>query len=382
MDTDNVAAPVSANGFLPRPWPVLLAGLGVNALGLISLQLLGTSALPLVFLGLLLSSAGVALRPGSPAILGTAALSGLLAWGGLDPAWDSVRLLVTVLIAIAAVAAVLMLLPRWMRRLAFSLLILFHFGGIVTAVTSVPPQPWLSTTLWTYVYRPYLEFMYLNNAYHFYSPEPGPATLMWFYVKYDDGTAQWVKVPRKEDYPMVLEYQRRLSLSESINQLLPPGSVSEEVRLRRLQAYRLGGIPMHPEWAENVQYREPTSYSKRMLQTYARYIARRTPHPTDPERKVTGVRIYRVIHSILTPVQVAGGVNPEAPYLFFPYYQGEYTPDGVLKDADDPYLYWLIPILRKGSKAPFHARIGRSADAKPDALDEEVRDYLQLHAAS
>src|SRR5262249_51727018 len=30
------------------------------------------------------------------------------------------------------------------------------------------PSPWLSTQIWTRIYRPYLEFLYLNNAYHFY----------------------------------------------------------------------------------------------------------------------------------------------------------------------------------------------------------------------
>ena len=26
--------------------------------------------------------------------------------------------------------------------------------------------------------------MYLNNAYHFYSPDPGPATYVWFRIFY------------------------------------------------------------------------------------------------------------------------------------------------------------------------------------------------------
>ncbi|MCL6639228.1 MAG: hypothetical protein K6T80_06050, partial [Firmicutes bacterium] len=62
--------------------------------------------------------------------------------------WDSARLLVLILSLGALAAAGLMLLPRVLRRIVFSLLILVHFGGIFCAVMSVPPQPWLTTQAW------------------------------------------------------------------------------------------------------------------------------------------------------------------------------------------------------------------------------------------
>src|SRR5438045_224861 len=84
--------------------------------------------------------------------------------------------------------AVLVLLPRPARRVVLSLLLLVHFAGILTAVTAVDPQggsaPWVSRQLFARVYRPYLGFMYLSNAYHFYSPNPGPPTLLWFRIQY------------------------------------------------------------------------------------------------------------------------------------------------------------------------------------------------------
>src|SRR5438128_1842535 len=114
--------------------------------------------------------------------------------------WDSAALLFRIATVLAAVGAVVVLLPSVGRRIVISLVILFHFGGIITAVTSVNPSPWVITQLWTSVYRPYLYFMWLNNAYHFYSPEPGPANLMWFCIEYEpdpDGTKnfRWVLVP-------------------------------------------------------------------------------------------------------------------------------------------------------------------------------------------
>src|SRR5262249_51406139 len=98
--------------------------------------------LPLIFAGLLITGAAVALRPQSPFLLVGAAFSAYLARAALE--WDSIRLLIAVLIAIALVAAVLLLPPRLVRQTIVILLVLFHFGGILSAVSSVPPNPWLS----------------------------------------------------------------------------------------------------------------------------------------------------------------------------------------------------------------------------------------------
>jgi hypothetical protein len=306
-------------------------------------------------------------------VLGLAALTGLVVYAGLDPAWDSIRLVTLVLTGLAGVAALLMLLPGHVQRVFVSLLLVVHFGGIATAVMTVPPTPWLANVLWTHFYRPYLEFMYLNNAYHFYAPEPGPATLAWFYVKYDNGSTRWLEIPRRDAHTFVLQYQRRLSLTESINQLLaPPPVLDPELRLRRLAAGRVDGIPLHPDVPESFQYREPTPYSKRMLQTYARHVACSTPQENDPARKVTGVKIYRVLHRILNPQEMAQGGDPADQPLYLPYYQGEFDTAGHLKNPRDPYLYWLIPILKDGAT---------DASSRTD-LHQEARvcDFLQVHA--
>jgi hypothetical protein len=268
-------------------------------------------------------------------------------------------------------------MPRVVVQHLVSLLIVLHFGGILTAVTTVPPTPWLTTVLWTRFYRPYLEFMYLNNAYHFYAPEPGPATLAWFYIRYDDGSARWFEIPRRDAHAFTLQFQRRLSLGESINQLLPPSSLDLEIRRRRLTAGRLDSIPLHPSFPENLQHREPTPYSKRMLQAYARHVARAKPHPSDPGRKVVGVKIYRVVHRILDPLEMAQGADPAAEPLYFPYYQGEFDAEGRLKDSRDPYLYWLIPIL-KDEKATDDRAPGRSS--RNTQKETPVWDFVQVHA--
>src|SRR6266545_3101057 len=70
---------------------------------------------------------------------------------------------------------------RWML---VGVLLVVHFGGILIAVTASPPGPWVAMQLWARFYHPYLEFMHLNNAYRFYSPEPFPSTQLWFRVEY------------------------------------------------------------------------------------------------------------------------------------------------------------------------------------------------------
>ena len=47
--------------------------------------------------------------------------------------------------------------------------------GLANAITSPPATPWLTTQTWVRLFRPHLEFCYVNNAYQFYSPQPGPA---------------------------------------------------------------------------------------------------------------------------------------------------------------------------------------------------------------
>src|SRR6266571_1433797 len=67
--------------------------------------------------------------------------------------WDSAALLFRIATVLTAIGAVVVLLPSVGRRIVVSLVILFHFGGILTAVTSVTPSPWLSTQIWNTVYR-------------------------------------------------------------------------------------------------------------------------------------------------------------------------------------------------------------------------------------
>jgi hypothetical protein len=118
-----------------------------------------------------------------------------------------------------------------------------------------------------------------------------------------------------------------------------------------------------------------------MVSAYARYIAQKYPHLEDPNTnlraKVKAIKVYRVVHGIITPPHLEQGHDPMGKITYFPYYQGEFTPDGEMISVQpafdergrlanaaqaDGFLYWLIPIL-------------------PDARDPDtIHDYLARHA--
>jgi hypothetical protein len=119
-----------------------------------------------------------------------------------------------------------------------------------------------------------------------------------------------------------------------------------------------------------------------MLSCYARHVAQNFPSEDNPEATVEGVKIYRVIHSILLPAQMEAGFQPDDPTTYNMYFEGEFDRDGKLKNPQDPFLYWLIPILRepKPGFAPNPFR-DHEEGKKPNLDNFEVKDYSKVHAA-
>jgi hypothetical protein len=375
---------------LTNPWPPLIVGVAASALALMLAGWSDTGGVLarvlLLAVGLLSGAAAVSLRLSfsgweleertkSAGLLAVSGLISLFSYEALDEAWDSARLVLGVLTLVTLAGAVLILLPTRVRKVVIVLLVLVHFGGILSAVTAIPPppspSPWLTNQAWTRFYRNYLQFMYLNNAYHFYSPEPGPPTLVWFHLTYSDGSARWVRIPQREQFRTRMEYQRRLALTESINVTLPtPPDLPEEIIRRRILAGERFGVPLYPNIPFQRQFQAPQILSKHHLSCYARHVAQTYPSEQDPNATVEGVKIYRVIHNMLmAPEMAAGKLRPNDPNTYAPYFQGEFDRDGNLKNPQDPFLYWLIPILREGKEEP-----------EPDLEDSEIKDYSKVHA--
>jgi hypothetical protein len=378
MATGQVEAAGAAGSGDPRPEPpldphrLLLAAFWATgagwALSWISLPWLVPVWVVLVLGGLLAAGGAVTLRYRSGRFWAGAALVAALAFFAMDEDWDTVRLVLGLLAAVALFGAFLAALPQSRRRTVLSLLLLFHLGGLLVAVT-LPEPPgadpaYLSFQLWRLLYRPYLDFLHLSSAYNYYSPNPtNEEIVLWIHVRYADGRARWVKIPDREKCRTELDYTRWATLAESISGGNTQPDDLEELEDRRREAAEGGPeIPLLDDDASS-QYEEPTARVKLYLASFARHVARRYRHPTDQGQPVTGVKIYRVIHQHLSPEQLRDGMDPTDPTLYLPFYFGEYTADGRLKrscydveyDADgevvreerDPLLYWVIPILRE-----------------------------------
>jgi hypothetical protein len=245
---------------------------------------------------------------------------------------------------------------------------------------------WLAQWGWTLL-QPYLQFMYLVNAYRFYSPEPGPAPIMWYYIEYEDGTVRELRIPNFTEHggdPLGQEYTRRLSIASSVDQYVPLPGVADELKRLRIAngnpAFnaQLNGeaIPLHPPpfWVD-MQYRLPTEAAKRLLAEYARHIAHEYPTSTKGSG-VVGVKIYRVVHRMLDPWEMARpDSDPKAEWTYMPFYQGEFTKDGVLKDPNDPFLYWLIPIFTEDQEV---INI-QNPNGPPGGMARVTRDCLKIH---
>lgn len=318
-----------------------------------------------------LSGSALSLRPMCARTwFGGAVTLGLLSVGVCSD-WDSIQLLTTVGASVCLIAAIVIVLPLKLRLAFFGGCLLAHFAGILSAVTSPSPQPWISGQVWTRVFRPYLHFTYMNNAYQFYSPDPGPARVLWFCIEYvpkpefalkhpvppangDKGYFRWFRVPvRPEQYtdPLGQAYFRRLSISEYTAQFPQPGYTRSPVETKVIEERRTTreDIPRIPEFGV-PEYQPPTiQVQKAYLPSYVQHVASINQHP---EFDIRSIKFYRVTHRILGAQEFATvngrpPVNPYDPTTYEVYFQGNFDKDGNLLNPFDPLLFWHIPIRRK-----------------------------------
>src|SRR5262245_3481739 len=350
----------------------------------------------LVFGGALLVAVAVKMRPNQVRLLVFASGTCVVAWLGMPNAWDSMRLVAGFGAIVAAVGAALLALPPNYRKIAVSALVVLHFGGILTAVTAPPTQPWLSNIVGVGLYRPYLQFMYLVNAYHFYSPEPGPASQMWFCIRYmpdanKNVSVRWYKMPRRpEDMtdPLALSYYRHLSLTMQMENTVPP-FITDEMKRARLMARGEGTgdpdedttIPLHPDMAPmELQFRMlPDNIREHLLPSYVRHVASRPANQHDDGKTaIDTIRVYRVEHKVLDPVEWKYGMQPYDQPTYRPYYLGEFDSEGKLTNPGDPLLYWLVPIIWQ----PINKDVPGWHTPRTHPNEFKIIDCVKLHAGS
>jgi hypothetical protein len=389
MLPEKAARSAGAGSVWLRPWRVLLLGLGVVLVSSLLIEYDGPVVTPvrllLMVAGLIaggwalrqrLSSAGEDLdeRVESAGMIAVYALYGLIGFIGMAEDWFSGRIFFGFFLVATIIGSLLTLLPRLWRRLAATLLILLHFGGIVTAATCTPATngrvPWLAQFVYTEFYRPYITGLYFTNPYHFYAPDPGVSTLVWVRVEYEDHQYRWLKFPNRPNSPTPLHYQREMGVCESTSQRswdVDPQRFGRLLEQRNHiarfgKAGGAGPIPMRDDMLPYNQYSRPNDYSEAILSSMARHVARFYPHPTKPEVKVKALKIYRVTYELAQPGDFLKGEDPLDDKRKLPFYMGEFDTEGRRKrysaDADakelppekaddgedDPLLYWAIPM--------------------------------------
>jgi hypothetical protein len=384
---------------------------GACLLGLVALAFeevpgaINTARLFLVLIGAITAGAAVSMRPDLWWAWALAAAAALLGVGGLPGHWDSYRMVLRVVTGVAVLGSILCCCSKPWRYGVASAAILFHFTGIFMATTSPPtdpyPAPWVTIQAFGRVYQPYLQFIYQRNAYHFYSPNPGPASVLAFLLKTDTGETEvvidpvskqpferkiykteWVvmpKRPRDVRDPLGLSYYRRLSLTEQLARgspgvIVPDQFEKSEVSRRRLS--RLTVIPFHPTESVGMQYKLPNpDVARYLLPSYASHvILDNTPDAETAAR--TQVKIYRLEHRTLRVEQFAsklpggGYPSPYAPETYLPFFLGEFDVHGNLVNPQEELLYWLIPIEPR-TPAP---------NDPNDPFRKPYLDYLSVHA--
>lgn len=377
----SAARPPGVLGLSPELWCVYRHGLIGTAFAAVAAaaRLVAGGELTLdvvaaitAVVGMLTTGTAVARRPKDSAVLAIGSATALLAYFATHPQWDAIRVMMGVMAAVAAVAAVMLRLSQTVQRVAISLFVLYHFCGILSAITSPHPMPWLTAQLWARLFRPWLEFCYVNNAYQFYSPQPGPAQVLWFCITGEDNESHWLKIPRRDEVldPLGVEYFRRLSLTERANQNVPtPLGPPEEMFLSRKSYSQL--IPFHPELLEIQQFRMPNEHARQILASYAKHVAD-TFGTGRPGVSVKAIKVYLTQHRMLSQKEFAERMDPFDPTTYVPFFVGEFDAEGNLTNPYDPMLYWIVPIVR----GPNHK------SGPPGSPGLDVRNYVTVHASS
>ncbi|MBU6175204.1 MAG: hypothetical protein KGQ60_15450, partial [Planctomycetes bacterium] len=335
-----------------QPVPVLLGGLGVIGIAavcnlaipdawagertlVISLALIAVGAALAVLLPRLGDEPESRLAAGGLWVLG--AIAAFIGSMGVPQSWDSMGLLYRLIAGMAVLAGIIAAVPNGWRKLLASLLIAFHFAAILCAITVVPPPaappPFLSVQTYVRWVHSYLIGINLNNGYHFYAPEPGPCALLWYRVQWADGAKHWGRIP---DHPQMnnhLERRRMGALATVITQGNPlPPDRADQLIDARMKAAEKRGIPVDPYFPVPTQYREPNPTCRLLMSSYARFLARHTPHPTGATVAVTGIKLYSVEYFNPAVEHFQAGREPLDRTLYAPYYMGDFDESGTLKE--------------------------------------------------
>lgn len=428
----------------PYEWPfvrkIAFVGCGMLAaaalIGLLATALDAGSTWPghyprlvLVLIGAITVGGALSMRPDLWQAWALGTVGCILAIFGTPAHWDSFRTLFGVMAAVGLAWTVFLYAPRQYRYVALSAILFFHFTGIFFATTTPPSTPWVTEQAYLRVYNPYLQFLYLRNAYHFYSPQPGPASVLVFFLKteaetphYTTGTAmnwddlrdakivpekarqlresvrpedaqkledilagkteryseKWIVLPRRPadvKDPLGLTYYRYLAITEQVARATPAlrANTFEAEEMRKRRRLVSVAIPLHPTDEPDIQYQLLQSdVARYVAPSYASHVILENTRDKDEAARTT-VKMYRVQHNTMNVEEFINWrkrdniiSSPYHPTTYRPYFLGEFDALGNLVNPQEPLLYWLVPILPR--------------QATTDQSKRNFIDYMSIHA--
>ncbi|HEX7446977.1 MAG TPA: hypothetical protein VF306_05500 [Pirellulales bacterium] len=171
-------------------------------------------------------------------------------------------------------------------RAVVSLLIVAHLLAVLAGPLSMPPSV-LGNTLGR-LFRPYVEAAYLDHAYKFFGPDPGPSHHLRYEMEMPDGSLREGTVPDAGEHWPRLWYHRHFVLCEFLNAL---PHADDDLNDPRLFARRLPFPGVQRDFAR--------SYARHLLDQYG-------------GKRVT---LYLVEHVIPSTEYVRQGVKLDDPRL-------------------------------------------------------------------
>jgi hypothetical protein len=232
-----------------------------------------------------------------------------------------------------------------------ALLLMVAGGG--TGTFSSPPLVARASA----VTAPYVRFTGMQNAYRFFAPDPGPATLIWARLTYDDGKVRWIECPGRESHPRSLAYHRELYPAMMLGmQTAPPGALV---------------VPGYPHLTD-IGFTYAFSYVRHLAAASTRTGDRGTP------KLVRTVELFVVTHAIRTPSQVRQGWRADDLRLYQTTKLGEFRADGTLQTPAISAGHEKPAILEVAERMVRDAT-GAQADVAGPDLPSPLRHLLTEH---
>jgi hypothetical protein len=217
-------------------------------------------------------------------------------------------------------------------RCVVSVLILLHLTAVFVApfafacTTAGASSPFADGLM--YVFRPYLDALYLNHGYSFFAPNPGPSHLVRYRVDFNDGrpSVEGVFPDLKTHRPRLL-YHRHFMLAEQLHNLYTPADPPPEMPLDPNLARTLTD-PQRREMTQAIRQRQRL-YQRNWEHSRELYLSLRHSLSEHLQSLHGGdnVSLTRVEHQLLVPGEFQVIRRLDAPHTYVNLPEGAPAPE-------------------------------------------------------